>query len=90
MGAHKVAAVVTATVPEPWTIFNSPEITKGMRINGSPVFTTIAARLSPAPDTFNTCPSAPPAAEKKGKAQRKIASGYYKKTRNVHLFRVFL
>ena len=62
MGAHKVAAVVTATVPEPWTIFNSPEITKGMRINGSPVFTTIAASLSPAPDTFNTCPRAPPAA----------------------------
>ena len=62
MGAQSVAAVVTATVPEPCTTFSRPEMTKGMRMKGRPVFSTICARLSPAPETLSTWPSAPPAA----------------------------
>lgn len=59
MGAASVAAVTTATVPEPYTILSTAAITEGMRINGKP---TICTMLAPAPEDFKICPSAPPAA----------------------------
>ena len=52
IGADSVAAVTTATVPDPCTIFKTAAITNGIRINGKPVSITIWASFSPAPETF--------------------------------------
>ena len=42
IGAHSVAAVVTATVPDPCTTFRIAEMTNGIRMNGRPVLMTMA------------------------------------------------
>ena len=61
IGAEIEAAVIIATVPDPWISRTNVAIKKGISTAGTLHVTTSSAITVPAPLSLNTAPNAPPA-----------------------------
>ena len=61
IGAIKAAAVVSATVAEPWATRRHTEIINAARITGIPMSESTDANASPIPEVRNIPPNMPPA-----------------------------